>query len=219
MPIFILGWLFISRRFFFYSVYGMVALSLSIDLVSFRIPLQDPFLAVLSGGTLIGAGAGITLRSLGSAGGNDIIAVILNQKFNVRMGGFFFAFNLVLFTFSLGIMSLELVLYSLALSFVTSMVLDYFLSIFNQRKMALIISERPEAIAAAIHASLKRGATFLEGMGTYTGKRKKVILTVVNNFQLKQLEEAVFTEDPDAFLIAENTFSVLGRGFSHRKVL
>ena len=73
-------------------------------------------------------------------------------------------------------------------------------------------------IADAIHTRLNRGATFLEGRGTYTGKYKQVILTVVNNYQLKRLEEAVFHHDPDAFVITENTFNVYGKGFSRRKV-
>ncbi len=63
-----------------------------IDLVAFKIPVHDPLIAVLACGTLIGAGAGITLRSLGSAGGSDIMAVTLNQKFNLPMGRFFIYF-------------------------------------------------------------------------------------------------------------------------------
>ena len=31
VPIFLAGWVYISRRFFFYSLYGVAALSLSID--------------------------------------------------------------------------------------------------------------------------------------------------------------------------------------------
>ncbi len=218
IPMFIFGWLYISKRFFFYSLYGMVALSLAMELITFQIPVRDPFLAILAGGTIMGAGAGITLRSLGSLGGNDIVAIILNQKLSIRMGSYYFAFNIILFTFSFGILKLEPVLYSLALIFVISYVLEYVLTMFNQRKMVMVISEKFNSIAKAIHEKLNRGATFLDGSGTYTGDRKKIILTVIHNYQLKRLEETVFTIDPDAFVITENTFNVLGRGFSRRKV-
>lgn len=217
IPIFILGWVFVSRRFFYYSIYGVVFVSACIDLIHLKIPIQDHFLALLSGGTLIGAGGGIILRSLGSAGGNDIIAVILNQKYNISMGSYYFFFNVVLFAFSFGVMTVDQVLYSLAMSFISSLVLDYFLSAFSQRKMVLVISDRADAIAQACHVKLNRGATFLNGTGSYTGTPKKVILTVVNNFQLKRLEEIVFTIDSEAFMITENTFNVIGRGFSQRK--
>ncbi len=217
IPVFFLGWRYVSRRFFLYSLYGMTALTLAMDWMRFQIPVHEPMLAVLAGGAIMGAGSGIIFHSLGSAGGNDIIGVILNQKFNVRIGTFLFAFNIALFSFSLGKLSIDLVLYSLAMSFVTSQVMEYFLSISNQRKMALIISEKSKAIAGEILTSLGRGATLLDGRGAYTGYKKDVLMTVVHNMQLKRLEELVFQTDPEAFVILENTFNVLGKGFSHRK--
>jgi uncharacterized membrane-anchored protein YitT (DUF2179 family) len=218
IPLFVAGWLILSRRFFFYSLFGMLVVTVAIDLIPFVIPIKDRLLAALAGGTLIGAGAGIYLHSFGSVGGSDIIAIILNQKFNIRIGRFFFYFNLVLFSLSLGFLDLELVLYSLVLTFVVSQVLDYFLSVFNQRKMVIIISDKSDSIAKAIFSKLKRGGTFLYGRGAYSGRRKKVLLTVVNNYQLKRLEEAVFGIDSKAFFITESTFNVIGRGFSRRKV-
>jgi uncharacterized membrane-anchored protein YitT (DUF2179 family) len=89
---------------------------------------------------------------------------------------------------------------------------------FSQRKMVIIVSDNSEPIAEAILKKLQRGSTFLFGRGAYTGRHKKVIMTVVNNYQLKRLEEAVFTIDPDAFFITGNTFNVIGKGFSRRKL-
>ena len=218
IPVFILGWLFVSRRFFFYSLYGAAALTMAIDLISFTIPVKDPVLAVLAGGILVGSGAGIVLRSLGSNGGTDIIGVILNQKFSIPIGRFFFAFNLVLFSAGFSIMEIDSMLYSLAMSFLTAQVVDYFLSMFSQRKMVLVISEKSGDIAPLILGKLKRGATFLDGQGAYSGKPRKILMTVVNNLQLKRMEEIVFSIDPEAFMITENTFNVLGKGFSKRKI-
>lgn len=217
IPVFIMGWRFVSRRFFGYSLVGVVVLTLSIDLIRVSFSVQDPMLAVLAGGCLIGTGSGIVLHSLGSAGGTDIIAIIINQRFNVRIGTFFFVFNVALFAFSLGRLPVDLVLYSLAMSFVSSQVIDYVLNIANQRKMALIVSDKSDLIAREILDRLERGVTLLEGRGAYTGRNKQVVLTVINNYQLKRLEELVFDIDADAFVIFENTLNVLGRGFSDRK--
>jgi len=218
IPVFILGWLFVSRRFFFYSLYGAAALTLAIDLISFTIPVKDPVLAVLAGGILVGSGAGIVLRSLGSNGGTDIIGVMLNQKFNIPIGRVFFVFNLVLFSTGFSFMEVDPMLYSLAMSFLTAQVMDYCLSMFNQRKMVLVVSEKTDQIAKTIIKNLKRGATFLDGRGAYSGRPRKILMTVVNNLQLKRMEEIVFSIDPEAFMITENTFNVLGKGFSKRKV-
>jgi uncharacterized membrane-anchored protein YitT (DUF2179 family) len=218
IPIFILGWRYVSRRFFGYSLYGMTALTLAMDLIDLQIKIHDPMLAVLAGGSLIGTGSGIIFHSLGSAGGNDIIAVILNQRYNVRIGTYFFVFNIALFAFSMGRLPVDLVLFSVAMSFVTSQVMEYILNISNQRKMALIISESSERIASEVLSRLGRGVTVLEGRGAYTNRRKEVLLSVVHTYQLKRLEELVFSIDEHAFVILGNTFNVLGSGFSNRKV-
>lgn len=218
LPIFIAGWLMVSRRFFLYSLYGMLCAAVAMDLITVTVPIHDGFLAMLAGGTVIGAGAGIVFHSLGSMGGNDIIAVILNQRLSLRMGTYFFVFNIALFTLSMGVIDLERVLYSLAMSFVTAQVLDAVLSMFNQRKMVLVISQAAERIAADINARLQRGATLIQAVGSFTRSPRTIVLTVVHNVQLKRLEEIVLAADPDAFMIMENTFNVIGRGFSRPKV-
>ncbi len=218
VPVFIIGWKFISKRFLYYSLYGTLVLTLIIDLVNFKTDITDPWLATLAGGILIGAGSGIIFRSLGSAGGNDIIAILLNQKFGIRIGTYNFSYNLVLFLFSFGTLSTDLILYSMAASYIASRAIESCMTLFNQRKMIFIISNNPRQIADDIMNKLRRGATFLKGEGAYTGQSKEIILTVANNYQIKRVEEIVFNIDPNAFLITENTFNVLGKGFSQRKV-
>lgn len=218
IPIALAGWIFISRRFVMYTAYGMFAITVFMEFLSFTLPVHDHLLAAIASGILVGAGAGISLRSLGSSGGLDIIAIILHQRFGFRIGQIGFAFNATLFLSSLMLMDTDKVLYSLILVFVSAQVMDYVLSMFNQRKLVFIISNRAQAIADAIIKEAHRGVTLLEGKGGFTGQSKQVVMTVVNNVQQKKLEELIFTQDPDAFVILENTFNVIGKGFSTRKV-
>jgi uncharacterized membrane-anchored protein YitT (DUF2179 family) len=218
VPVFIIGWKFISKRFLYYSLYGAGILTLFMDLVNFTFDITDPWLAALAGGTLVGAGAGIVFRSLGSGGGNDIISILLNQKFSLRIGTYNFMFNFVLFAGSFGYLDTDIILYSMATSYIASQAIEYCMGLFNQRKMILIISKDPVSIADEILKKMQRGATFLKGRGAYTGEDKEVLLTVANTYQIKRIEEIVFNIDPEAFMITENTFNVLGKGFSRRKV-
>jgi uncharacterized membrane-anchored protein YitT (DUF2179 family) len=218
IPVAVAGWVFISRRFVLYTAYGMFAITAWMELMSFTLPVHDHLLAAMAAGILIGAGAGISLRSLGSSGGLDIVAIILHQRFGFRIGQIAFAFNATLFLSSFALMETDKVLYSLIVVFVTSQVMDYVLSMFNQRKLVFVISERAQDIADAIIKEAHRGVTLLEGKGGFTGRPKQVVMTVVNNVQQKKLEELIFTQDPDAFVILENTFNVIGKGFSRRKV-
>ncbi|MCG8617846.1 MAG: YitT family protein [Desulfobacterales bacterium] len=218
IPVFILGWKFVSKRFLYYSLYGMVIMTVMVEVVNVDIHITDNWLAALAGGILFGGGCGLIFRSLGSAGGNDIISIILNQRLGVRIGTYNFLFNFTLFLFSFGTMETDLILYSMAASYLASQMIEYSMTLFNQRKMIIVISDQNREIAREINAKLRRGATFLKGQGAYTGKDKDILLTVANTFQIKRVEEIVFNTDPDAFMITENTFNVLGKGFSQRKI-
>lgn len=217
LPLMVLGWVSLSRRFILYTLYGMGAMSVFLDILPALALIPDTLLAAVFGGSVMGAGTGIMLRTLGSSGGTDILAIWLNQKYDLRIGQLNFGFNLALFSAGLAFYDVTLVLYSVILSYAYSRVMDYFLALFNQRKMVLIISDEAQAIARDIIGVLRRGATILHGEGAYTGNPKRVILTVANTIQIKRLEELVFAHDPDAFVVVESTFNVLGKGFSHRK--
>jgi uncharacterized membrane-anchored protein YitT (DUF2179 family) len=58
----------------------------------------------------------------------------------------------------------------------------------------------------------------LPAIGAYHKRNRTVLMVVINNIQLKRLEEIVFTADEYALFIVENTFSVLGSTFSRRKL-
>ena len=218
LPVAIIGWLGLSRRFVFYSLFGMAVTTIATQFITYAAPVDNPLLAAIAAGTLSGIGCGIMLRSFGSDGGLSLVSMVLHQKYNIKLGGFSLAFNVVLFSFALVYSDLDTVLYSVILVYVLSGIIDYSMEFTNQRKVAFIISDNAEAISLEIMDKLHRGVTYLYTKGAYTNQERYVVLTVVHNYQLKRLEELVYRIDPKAFLIIENTFNVLGRGFSERKV-
>jgi len=218
IPMFILGHIYLSKRFLGYSTLSMVSLSVFFMLVDFKIDIQNQLYAAVTFGVIIGAGAGMVLRSLGSNGGLDIAGIVLFQKFNIGLGKFFIFFNTILFSCSFASLDNDLVIASIIAVVITATTMEYCLSLFNQRKMALVISEQPDEIADQVMQKMKLGATMLPGVGAYRKVKKTVLLIVVNNIQLKRLEEIVFQNDPHSLFIVENTFNVLGSTFSKRKI-
>jgi uncharacterized membrane-anchored protein YitT (DUF2179 family) len=218
IPMFILGYIYLSKRFLAYSSLAMLSLSSFFMLIDFQINIHNQLYAAVTFGVIIGAGTGMVLRSLGSNGGLDIAGVILYQKYNIGLGKFFLFYNVALFSCSFVSLDNDLVIASMIAVFITSITMDYCLSLFNQRKMVLVISERPEEIADQVMQRMKIGATMLPGIGAYQKVKKTVLLIVVNNIQLKRLEEIVFRNDPHSLFIVENTFNVLGSTFSKRKI-
>lgn len=218
LPFFVLGWIKLSPRFVLYSLYAMVVTSVSYELVDVTVDIHNQLYAAVACGVLSGLGGGLILRSLGSGGGLDIIAVWLFQNFNIGVGKVYFSFNAALYLLCLTIMPIDLVIASLIMVFISSSMVEQTLALFSKRKVVFIISDNSDAIAQTILDSLKQSATFLKGMGAFSKREKNVLMTVVNNIQLKKLEEITFTHDPHALFIVENTFTVLGSSFSRRKI-
>lgn len=218
IPIFIAGHFILSSRFVLYSLLSMVTMTIVYTAFAHQFIINNELYAAVACGVITGTGSGIVLRSLGSGGGFDIIGVILFQKFNIGLGKFYFALNFLLFSFCFFYFETDRVIASMIMVFVSSVSLDYSLSLFNQRKMVFIITEKATEIADDIIHKLKISTTFIEGTGAYSKSHKQVMMTVINNIQLKRLEEIVFTTDEKALFIVENTFNVIGSGFSKRKI-
>ncbi len=217
IPVLLLGWFFLSRRFMLYTIYCIVITTIATELMTWEVQIADKTLAAVAAGILSGAGSGIALRSLGSDGGTNIISLILHNKYNFSIGSFGMLFNAVLFTVALPIIHIDNVLYSMIIVYLTSNLMNYFMGLFDERKLVLIVSEKHGNIAQSIMKHLGRGCTLLHGQGAFTRQDREVIMTVVHNIQLKRLEEIVYNEDPEAFVIIENTHIVIGKGFSQRK--
>ena len=184
--------------------------------ITFEIPITNEVYATVVGGVLHGAACGIMLRTLGSSGGTDVVAVLLKERWNVPIGQFNFLFNSLLFLTAASHMALDLIVASMLMMFISASTLEYVLGLFNRRKLVMIISDHGEEISEAILVTERFGATLMRGKGAYSGSDREILLTVTNNVALKRLENLVFSIDPRALFIVENTFYVSGGQFARR---
>lgn len=217
LPLFILGRLKIGKRFFYGSLVGVVCTSVFLDLFAvLPVPETDPLLAALYGGALCGLGLGIVFSAGYSTGGSDIIVRLLKLKWqNVPIGTINMGFDLTVAVLTgLVFRDFSRTLYSGVAIFVAGQVLDAVVYRFDYSKVVLIISREYDAVAKGIATELNRGATFLRGEGTYSGKETKVVLTAVKRQQLAELKALVVSVDPDAFIIVQEAHQVLGDGFA-----
>lgn len=217
LPLFIAGGLKIGRRFFFGSLLGMLLSSLLIDLFSLiPVPASEPLLACLYGGVLTGIGLGMVFLAGTSTGGSDILIRLLKLKYrNVPIGQISMAIDAVVVVLTgLVFHDMGKALYTGVAAFIVGKVIDAVIYNFDYSKVVLVISSHYEEIAEAIGRDLDRGATFLNGEGTYTGRPTKVVLAAVKKQQIAELKELVMEIDPKAFLIVQEAHQVLGDGFS-----
>jgi uncharacterized membrane-anchored protein YitT (DUF2179 family) len=211
IPLFLIGWLFVGRRFFFYSLTGLFIFS-AVMLYPFPIfQIKDMILAALTAGIVTGTGSGIILRSLGSAGGLDILSVILFKKFSIRLGTTVMVFNTLLMISAAFRIPLEMVLYTLIYLYVTSHFVNLVVTGLSQRKAIMIISSKWEVISREIINSLQRGVTVVRGEGGYSGQERHILYSVMTFQELARLKELIRKIDPEAFVVVTETLEVMGK--------
>lgn len=216
VPLFLLGYRYLGKRFFAGSIVGTIATSAFIELFA-RIPAPqtDIMLGVLYGGVLVGLGLGVVFYAGASTGGVDIIASLLRKKFrSISVGNLMLAVDsAVIILTGVVYRDINKTLYSALTLFLCTTVLDAVIFGLNDSTVALIISDSYAAIAREIEDKLARGVTMLSGYGGYTGAEKMVLLVAVRKQQTTQLKMLVERIDPEAFLILQRSHQVLGNGF------
>ena len=216
IPLFLVGWKRLGRRFFLGSLLGMVTSSVLIDVFALLPGVKtEPLLAGLYGGALIGLGLGLVFLRGASTGGTDILARLVKQRLRrAPIGKIMLAFDCTIVALT-GVVfdDINKALYSAVALFVMSTVMDTVIYGRNDSGVALIISDHPEEVAAAIDQKLDRGATLLPATGAYTGQPRTVILCAVKSAQVGPLQAVVTEVDPEAFMILQKAHQVLGTGF------
>lgn len=217
IPLFIIAGKKIGRKFFYYSLVGMLFNSVTIDaLTRLPVPQTEPLVGALYGGAICGLGLGIVFSAGGSTGGSDIITRLLKLRYqNVPIGVITMAFDISVAALTgLAFRNVSCMLYSGVAIFISGRVMDAVVYSFDYSKVALIISREHEKIAKTVTGKLERGVTYLQGTGYYSGNDTKVVLTAIKRHQLAELKALVTEIDPDAFIILQEAHQVLGDGFS-----
>lgn len=196
------------------------------QLLGGAIDLSDHLmLTCILGGTILGSGLGLVVRSNATTGGTDIVAMMLNKYLHIPFSrGVLMADSCVVIAgllvigFGIGIDGGEaggwlLSLYSLICIFVSSRVIDYVIDGASYDKLLFIISNENDKLRNFIINDLERGATFLKASGMYTKEDKEMIFLVVSRREVALVQRKVKSIDPKAFLVVTDAYDTYGEGF------
>lgn len=211
IPLLWLGWRHIGRRFMMLTAFGMTFFSLAasgMPLVPFAV--QDPIAAAIGAGALCGLGAGLILRSRGSAGGLDILSIYLRKNFGFSLGSLGFAMNGAILLAGAWLHDMQTALYSAIFIFVCARVVDAVLVGINPQKIILVISDHSEDVAQALMQKTKCGVTFLQGQGGFARREKKVICSVVRLMDVPRFKACALAVDAGALLVVNDISEVAG---------
>ena len=204
------GWSFIKR-----TLLATVTLSVSLYVIP-EMPflMDDLFLTALFGGLITGAGAGIVFACQATTGGTDMLAAIIRRWLpHYTLVQILQVLDAAIVLIGAGIFGVTYALYALIAIYAVYKVSDGIIEGMKYSKVAYIISDKSEEIAAAILKELERGVTALDARGMYSGNRKNVLFCVVSRKEIAQLKELVVGHDAQAFVIVSDAREVLGEGF------
>ena len=218
VPIFLLGLKTMGKRYVVNSLAGLVVSSVLIDLFHevFELPsaTDNPVLASIYGGVMLGVGLGIVFRGRASTGGSDIIGMVLSKYTGMSLGyGIMVTDFIVISASGFALRSLEAPLYGYIVLFLSTKVIDMVLEGWNYSKLVLITSTRTQEIADYILHGLDRSGTALRSRSLYLNREGEIIMTVIHRKQLADLRTNVRRIDPEAFVVINDTYDVLGKGF------
>ncbi|OZI12017.1 hypothetical protein CEW92_08625 [Bacillaceae bacterium SAS-127] len=219
LPLFVLGILLLGKDFSFKTLVGIFFVPFTIWL-SADIPfkIDNPLLAAIYGGMMLGVGLGIVYRGKGSTGGTATLAQLLKKYTGLSSGysqlivdGFVVAASAIVF-------NLELALYAMMSIYVTSKVIDFVQLQSSSSKLVLIITEQEELIQSMIKDEVDRGFTKIHSFGGYSNKEKTLILSVMEQQEAIYLKKLLQEQEPTSFVVFLNASEILGRGFSLSKI-
>ncbi len=213
----IIGSFILGKEFLKNTVLSCIAYPIFTSILSGRVNVVvDPILASLYGGLIAGAGVGIVLKTGASTGGMDIPPLIINKLTGIKLSTLVLITDFLTVLLGLFVYDLSAVLLGLVSVFASSAAISKVLTINGTVSKAVqIISVKYEDILKEIDAQLERGATLLQGYGSYTGEEKRIILCVVSDRQYGTLIEIVKEIDPSAFIITTDATDMHGEGFTY----
>ncbi len=207
---FVKGWKFIRR-----TLVATVGLSFFLFVLpDLNLWMDDIFLTALFGGVISGVGTGLVFMARSTTGGTDLLAAVLQHYLrHFSVAQIMQVLDAAVVLACAWIFGLQYALYAVIAVFVVAKVTDGILEGMKFSKLAYIISEKPEEIAAAVMKEMERGVTGLNGKGMYSGSPKNVLICVVCKKEIVQVKDIVSKIDNHSFVIVTDAREVLGEGF------
>lgn len=223
--LFIIGTIFLGKKFAFQTLLSTILCPVflyifKLDIFDFlheEFTLFDPIVSAVIGGLLMGVGCGIIYKIGGSTGGFDVPGLIINKFTRIKLSILFFIQDGLLVILAL---VANFSLYEIIIGLIS--VLAYSLAVSLTQRIGYesyfcdIISDKWEEINTEI-LKLDRGTTLVDVVGGFTGRKRKMIKTMIGKNQYLTIIDIVKKIDPEAFVSISSTHEVFGEGYRNIK--
>lgn len=216
LPLLVVAWFVLKRRYVIYTVLftvissGAMLIFEAVGMPTFS--SGEGLMAAIFSGALFGIRTGLMIRISASSGGIDIIAGMINKKYpyrnieNVITAICYFIIAVSYFVYDRNVMS---ILLSVVQMFVFERASGVMLRENRNAVEVKIITKNPKEIRDDIIYNLKHGATVVESYGMYTDEPSFMIISIINIRQIPELFE-ILKKYPNTFAYYDNVDGVRG---------
>lgn len=215
LPMLALGFRRLGRfQFLLRTAYVVLLYNLGVDLLARALPPQgltdDMLLNAVYGGLVGGLGTGLVFRGGGTAAGTGVVSRLLQMRTGIPVSQVYVLTDggvILLAGLTLG---WERALYGLLALFLWGLATDYLLEGPSVIRTAFIVTDRAEAISAALLGRLGIGVTTWPAHGEFTGEMHTVLFCTVSRPDVAALRGLVGEVDPGAFTVIGHAHQARG---------
>lgn len=179
-------------------------------------PLTDnSLLATVFGGFLYGFGIGVTFVSGASTGGTDILGRIMQHTFrHLKIGKLLLIIDsAVILTSLLAFKNMELTLFGIMSSFISTYSIDWLIKRLNISRIAFVISDKGKEMSKLLISTSKRGVTMVNAVGAYSDDDKKMLFCALKENEIPEFQRKILLCDENAFIVYAESQQITGNGF------
>ncbi len=214
----VLGFFVLGRTIGIRTVWCSLIFSFSISGLEILMPITEtltnqPLMELIYAMILTSLGAALVFNSNASAGGTDIIALILKKYSPLDVGKALLVSDALVACCSFFTFGIQAGLFSMLGLFVKAFLVDSIIENINSCKYFVVITDHGQEINEFIMRELHHGTTYTEAVGGYTNTNKTMIHTVCKRLEAIKLRQKIKAIDPHSFIVITTTSEIIGRGF------
>ena len=217
-----LGYKRIGKTFAVQTCIAVLLLSVGLLFIDINPITHDKLLIAIFGGILMGTGVGLVIRGGGVIDGAEVIAVFTGRKTGFSNSEIIMLINTIIFAVAALQFGLETAMYSIITYFTASRATNYIVDGIEEFTAMNIICSQPEEIKNLLVNELGKGITVYKGEkgylpGSFEVKTSAdIIVTIITRLEIKQIQDAVLSIDPKAFIYVQSIKEAAGGILKHK---
>lgn len=216
VPLFIAGFRILDGRTFTRTLVATATLTIFLGVVpEMKLLTGDTVVDITIGSVLMGAGLGLIFRQYASSGGSDLLATLINVRVKyLSIPKIMAVIDGIIVIAGASVFGMTNGIYSLIAIYIVTKVSDAIVEGPDRAKLMYIVSDKETEVVKYIMDDINRGATYIETIGAYTEKTRKMIMCVVSGKEMVKIKQKVYQIDENAICFIGDIREAFGEGFT-----